>query len=193
MFCDNCGKSNAKGVSKCAYCGSDMPKVSDSGGFSDILTFKGPEIPASYDSAPVVNDSVERVSEIDMKRLIDKSDEIFKNTKFSLIAICASILISVIALVSVILMKSSVTELQEDYVKKEDLTKELSSLKTSIAEIPDYSTTLNDILAKLDKEGDEPEEDDEKVLPELSIDKDSENKPFSEIEKAVKKLNDDNI
>ena len=42
MICDRCGKSNLKESSRCEYCGSEMPKKMDCGGFEDIFTYNPP-------------------------------------------------------------------------------------------------------------------------------------------------------
>lgn len=91
MFCDNCGKSNASGILNCAYCGTAMPKITESTGFSDILTFKSSETAGgatSYEHDKV-NVGVGKESEAEMKN----PDNAIKNNKLGLIAIIISALI----------------------------------------------------------------------------------------------------
>lgn len=91
MFCDNCGKSNARGVLKCAYCGNEMPKITETTGFSDILTYKSSgttDTTTSYEPT-TVNGEERKESGAEMK----KAGNVTKNSKIGLIALVISVLI----------------------------------------------------------------------------------------------------
>lgn len=139
MICDNCGKSNISGLSKCSYCGAEMPKASACGGFADILSYK-PPAEKPYDMADrVVNENeAERMSDSDMQKLINKSDSIMKSTKvnslFGLIAIGLSALILISSIVCGIVTVRTVKAYKEETLTQlEETNKELTEHKAQLA------------------------------------------------------------
>ena len=132
MICDKCGKSNISGLSECSYCGAEMPKASACGGFADILSYKSlgettplaikPDVPKyEYEKKS------EGMSDLDMQKLIKKSDSIMKSTKvnslFGLIAIGLSFLILVSSIIFGIVTISTVKGYKEETMTQLEETK----------------------------------------------------------------------
>ena len=147
MICDKCGKSNISGLSECSYCGAEMPKTSACGGFADILSYKS----SSETTPPTITPDVPRyekekksegISDLDMQKLIKKSDSIMKSTKvnslFGLIAIGLSFLILVSLIIFGIVTISTVKGYKEETMTQlEETKKELTDYKTQLDTLPE--------------------------------------------------------
>lgn len=150
MICDKCGKSNISGLSECFYCGAEMPKTSACGGFGDILSYKSigetapstikPDVP-KYEKEK----NSEGISDLDMHKLIKKSDSIMKSTKvnslFGLIAIGLSFLILVSSIVFGLVTINKVKGYKEETMTQLEETKK---------ELTDYKTQLDALLGKIE-------------------------------------------
>lgn len=112
MICDNCGKSNATGITTCAYCGSEMPKTTECAGFGDILTYKAPE-PVVPMTGVGMSDDSGRVSDADMKNLLRKSDSIMRGTKFNLLLLGVCTFMLLISIVIGVYTVSKVSSLED--------------------------------------------------------------------------------
>lgn len=172
MICDKCGKSNSHDISQCAYCGADMPKTSGGGGFVDILTYKGTggaTPSANKAETPVCREEkqTEGISEIDMQKLIKKSDNIMKSTKvnslFGLVAIGLSILILVSSIIFGIITINTVKSYKEATMTQiEETKKELNEYKEDIDKVlAEITKTKNDVVNNYDEdvENNSPRED----------------------------------
>ena len=157
MICDKCGKSNISGLSECSYCGAEMPKTSACGGFADILSYKSlgettppaikPDVP-KYENEK----KSEGISDLDMQKLIKKSDSIMKSTKvnslFGLIAIGLSFLILVSSIIFGIVTISTVKGYKEETITQ--LEETMTQLEETKKELTDYKTQLDTLLEKIE-------------------------------------------
>jgi len=177
VICDKCGKSNISGLSECSYCGAEMPKTSACGGFADILSYKS----SGETTPPTITPDVPRyekekksegISDLDMQKLIKKSDSIMKSTKvnslFGLIAIGLSFLILVSSIIFGIVTISTVKGYKEETMTQlEETKKELTDYKTQLDTLfekieDDKTDNTNNIENKDDnknEEKDEPEQE----------------------------------
>lgn len=150
MICDKCGKSNISGLSECSYCGAEMPRTSACGGFADILSYKS----LDETTPPTIKPDVlkyenekksEGISDLDMQKLIKKSDSIMKSTKvnslFGLIAIGLSFLILISSIIFGIVTISTVKGYKEETMTQLEATKK---------ELTDYKTQLDTLLEKIE-------------------------------------------
>ncbi len=169
MICDNCGKSNISGLSKCSYCGAEMPKASACGGFADILSYKPPtEKPYDMPNRVVNEKEAERISDSDMQKLINKSDSIIKSTKvnslFGLIAIGLSALILTSSIVCGIVTVRTVKAYKEETLTQlEETNKELTEHKAQLAVLLEKIAEEDAVVEKADVAVNAPEEAAEEV------------------------------
>jgi len=150
VICEKCGKSNISNLSECAYCRAEMPKTSGGGGFADILNYKFSGETAPHTIAPGVpryekEKKFEGLSDLDMQKLIKKSDSIMKSTKvnslFGLIAIGLSFLILVSSIIFGIVTISTVKGYKEETMTQLEETKK---------ELKDYKTQLDTLFEKIE-------------------------------------------
>ena len=142
MICEKCGKSNISNLSECAYCGAKMPKTTGGGGFADILSYNAaggvtpspvkPEMHKDEKEKPS-----EGISELDMQKLIKKSDNIMKSTKinslFGLVAIGLSFLILISSIIFGIVTINTVKGYKEETMTQiEETRKELMEYKSHV-------------------------------------------------------------
>lgn len=145
MICDKCGKSNIQGTTECSYCGAEIPRTSDGGGFADILSYNviggilhsnvKKDIKKHENEKPV-----EGISEAEMQKLIKKSDGIMKSTKinslFGLVAIGLCILILISSSIFGILTINTIKSYKEETTTQmEETRKELMEYKSQVDEI----------------------------------------------------------
>lgn len=144
MICNKCGKSNISELSECSYCGAKMPKPSGGGGFADILSYN-----ALGEATPTITPNVpkcekekksERISNLDVQKLIKKSDGIMKSTKinslFGLVAIGLCILILISSSIFGILTINTIKAYKEETTTQmEETRKELTEYKSQVDEI----------------------------------------------------------
>lgn len=139
MICEKCGKSNISNLSECAYCGAEMPKTSGCGGFSDILSYNAaggvtpspvkPEMHKDEKEKPS-----EGIGELEMQKLIKKSDNIMKSTKinslFGLVAIGLSFLILITSVIfGIVTINTLKGYKKETMTQIEEIRKELMEYK----------------------------------------------------------------
>ena len=115
MFCNNCGKSNARGILKCAYCGTEMPKITESAGFSDILSFK------AVGRTDVVTSHEPKNADIKPRKESDADMKKIKNNNLGLIAIIISALILVYSVYTNMKTTEKIDKFQKDINKKIEL------------------------------------------------------------------------
>ena len=150
MICEKCGKSNVSNLSECAYCGAEMPKTSGGGGFADILSYNAAGGVTPLPVKPSIHKdekSLEGISELDMQKLIKKSDNIMKSTKinalFGLVAIGLSFLILVSSIIFGVVTISTVKGYKEETMTQLEETKK---------ELTDYKTQLDKLLEKIEED-----------------------------------------
>ena len=154
MICEKCGKSNISNLSECAYCGANMPKTTGGGGFADILSYNAAGgITPSPVRPEMHKDEKEKtsegISELEMQKLIKKSDNIMKSTKinslFGLVAIGLSFLILISSIIFGIVTINTVKSYKEETMKQiEETRKELTEYKTQIDTLIEESKKIDD-------------------------------------------------
>ena len=145
MICEKCGKSNIGNLSECAYCGAEMPKTSGGGGFADILSYNAADatIPIAVKPDMLKNEKEkpsEGISEVEMLKLIKKSDNIMKSTRvnslFGIVAIGLSLLILISSIIFGIITINAVKGYKEETMTQiEETKKELNEYKQSIDKV----------------------------------------------------------
>lgn len=145
MICEKCGKSNISDLSECAYCGAKMPKTSGGGGFADILSYNAAGGVAPTPVRPEMHKdenekTSEGISELDMQKLIKKSDNIMKSTKinslFGLVAIGLSLLILISSIIFGIVTINTVKGYKEETMKQiEEMNTSVDKRITQMEEI----------------------------------------------------------
>ena len=145
MICEKCGKSNISDLSECAYCGAKMPKTSGGGGFADILRYNAAGGVAPTPVRPEMHKdenekTSEGISELDMQKLIKKSDNIMKSTKinslFGLVAIGLSLLILISSIIFGIVTINTVKGYKEETMKQiEEMNTSVDKRITQMEEI----------------------------------------------------------
>lgn len=146
MICDKCGKSNINGLLECAYCGTEMPENSVCFGFADILSFNPDKsIVPPINISKYGEEKIERISDLDMQKLIKKSDNIMKSTKvnslLNLIAIGISFLILISSIIFGIVTISTVKSYKEET---------LTQLEETKKELTDNKLQLDTLLEKIE-------------------------------------------
>lgn len=142
MICDKCGKSNIRDIFQCAYCGAEMPKTTGGGGFADILSYstEGGATPSPVRLEKRKDEKEkpsEGISELEMQKLIKKSDNIMKSTKinslFGLVTIGLSFLILISSIIFGIVTINIVKGYKDETMTQiEETRKELTEYKTQI-------------------------------------------------------------
>jgi len=145
VICEKCGKSNISDLSECAYCGAKMPKTSGGGGFADILSYNAAGGVAPTPVRPEMHKdenekTSEGISELDMQKLIKKSDNIMKSTKinslFGLVAIGLSLLILISSIIFGIVTINTVKGYKEETMKQiEEMNTSVDKRITQMEEI----------------------------------------------------------
>jgi len=145
VICEKCGKSNISDLSECAYCGAKMPKTSGGGGFADILSYNAAGGVAPSPVRPEMHKdenekTSEGISELDMQKLIKKSDNIMKSTKinslFGLVAIGLSLLILISSIIFGIVTINTVKGYKEETMKQiEEMNTSVDKRITQMEEI----------------------------------------------------------
>lgn len=155
MICDKCGKSNIMGLAECSYCGADMPPTTGCVGFADILSFGVFDENTPSNSSGYINKEnfeLKGMRDLDMQKLLKKSDNIMKSTQknslFGLIAIGLSFLILISSIVFGIRTMNTVKRYKEETIGQIDETKK---------ELNEYKTLLDSILAEIEKANKEDE------------------------------------
>lgn len=175
MICEKCGKSNISNLSECAYCGAEMPKTTGGGGFADILSYNAaggvtpspvrPEMRKDEKEKPS-----EGISELEMQKLIKKSDNIMKSTKinslFGLVAIGLSFLILISSIIFGIVTINTVKGYKEETMSQiEETRKELMEYKSQVDTIleeknkPTDDVTEDEVETKKDEKTDSKQDD----------------------------------
>ena len=154
MICEKCGKSNISNLSECVYCGAEMPKTSGGGGFADILSYNaaGGVIPSPV-KPEMHKDEKEKpsegISELNMQKLMKKSDNIMKSTKinslFGLVAIGLGLLILISSIIFGFVTISTVKGFKEETMTQiEETRKELTEYKTQVDTLIEESKKKDD-------------------------------------------------
>ncbi len=179
MICEKCGKSNISNLSECAYCGAEMPKTSGGGGFADILSYNAA---GGVTPSPVRKEirkeekekPSEGISELEMQKLMKKSDNIMKSTKinslFGLVAIGLSFLILISSIIFGIVTINTVKGYKEETMTQiEETRKELTEYKTQVDTLieeskkKDDDTDDNDVATTHDDKSDAKQENKDSV------------------------------
>lgn len=173
MICEKCGKSNISDLSECAYCGAKMPKTSGGGGFADILSYNAAGGVAPSPVRPEMRKdenekTSEGISELDMQKLIKKSDNIMKSTKinslFGLVAIGLSLLILISSIIFGIVTINTVKGYKEETMTQIDETgKELIEYKTQVDTLIEESKKKDDVTTTQDDKSDTKQENKDSV------------------------------
>lgn len=154
MICEKCGKSNISNLSECAYCGAEMPKTTGGGGFADILSYNAADGVVPSPVRPEMHKdekekSSEGISELEMQKLMKKSDNIMKSTKinslFGLVAIGLSLLILISSIIFGIVTINTVKGYKEETMKQiEEINTSMDKRITQIEEIISEIENKND-------------------------------------------------
>lgn len=182
MICEKCGKSNISDLSECAYCGAKMPKTSGGGGFADILSYNAAGGVAPAPVRPEMHKdenekTSEGISELDMQKLMKKSDNIMKSTKinslFGLVAIGLSLLILISSIIFGIVTINTVKGYKEETMTQIDETrKELIEYKTQVDTLIEESKKKDDVTDDNDVTTTQDDKSDTKQENKDSVDKD---------------------
>lgn len=170
MICEKCGKSNISNLSECAYCGAEMPKTTDGGGFADILSYSAAGGVAPSPVRPEMHKdekekSSEGISELEMQKLIKKSDNIMKSTKinslFGLVAIGLSLLILISSIIFGIVTINTVKGYKEET---------MTQIEETRKELTEYKSQVDTLLEEKNKPTDDVTEDEDEIKKEEKTD-----------------------
>ena len=170
MICEKCGKSNISNLSECAYCGAEMPKTTGGGGFADILSYSAAGGVAPSPVRPEMHKdekekSSEGISELEMQKLIKKSDNIMKSTKinslFGLVAIGLSLLILISSIIFGIVTINTVKGYKEET---------MTQIEETRKELMKYKSQVDTILEEKNKPTDDVAEDEDEIKKEEKTD-----------------------
>lgn len=159
MICEKCGKSNTSNLSECAYCGAEMPKTTGGGGFADILSYSAaggvaPSLVRPEMHKDEKEKSSEGISELEMQKLIKKSDNIMKSTKinslFGLVAIGLSLLILISSIIFGIVTINAVK------CYKEETMKQIEEMNTSVDK---RITQMEEIISQIESKSETEDND----------------------------------
>lgn len=142
MLCEKCGKNNSESSNICSYCGSEMPTTEMCKGFADILTYSAPEttnISAGYTPTHTIN-SLEGISEADMKKIIKKTDSIISFSQKNLIVSLISVVLTAIIIICTWFVICSNNKLEESNKNLE------KKIDTIMINVKDNSQAINDII-----------------------------------------------
>lgn len=179
MICEKCGKSNISNLSECAYCGAEMPKTSGGGGFADILSYNtaGVATPPPVKSETRKDEKEkpsEGISDLDMQKLMKKSDNIMKSTKinslFGLVAIGLGLLILISSIIFGIVTINTIKGYKEETMTQiEETRKELTGYKSQVDTLieenkkKDVVTDDNDVTTTQDDKSNAKQENKDSV------------------------------
>lgn len=187
MLCEKCGKMNDSKSVKCGFCGSDMPKRSGCGGFSDILSYEN--LNTAKPITPPVTPNL--VDPVEVKKLHARFENMKRSNRIlSIMSLCSIALAVVAVVISVIVIFCGVD--MEDVEKHllnakmngktlielaDDYSKDKKELETLLAEYNALKSDYSELKAELEsKEIIKPDE----TAEEQSIDDSSTDKEKSE-------------
>ena len=133
MFCEKCGSNNPVGAKSCAMCGEKMPDTKDGNGFKDILSC---EVPKTGSDGGVSNKSVEKLEK--------KLNNVIKAEKRLFILTFASIALSLILLISLVIVGLSNSYALEEHINEYNNVSKKTE-KVDEKSQPNESTTDNPI------------------------------------------------